>query len=128
MDTLGNLLSNLKNASMVNKPFVELPYSIISERVLMILKDAGFISGVKLFKLKDSVVKMIRVDLNTNNSRISVARRVSKPGRRIYRSFEDLKPVRNGFGVGIVSTSSGLMTTLEAKKRHLGGELICEVY
>lgn len=112
---------------MVKKPYVEVGYSIISENVLNILKDNGFVVGVKVFKLKDSVIKRIRVDLKTDSS-IAVAKRISKPGRRIYKNYEALKPVRNGFGIGIVSTSAGIMTTLEAKKRHLGGEVLCEVY
>ena len=128
MDTLGDILSIIKNASMVRKPYVEVDHSSLVESVAEILKMSGFVSGVKVFKLKDSVRKKLRVDLNTDSNVIVQASRVSKPGRRIYRSHDELKPVRNGYGIGIVSTSAGLMSTVEAKKRHLGGEVLCEIY
>lgn len=131
MDTIANLLSTIKNASMVKKSSVELPFSKMNEGILNILKEKGFVENVKVFKHKDSVIKGLHVDLKyTDNNKpfISEAKRVSKPGRRIYMNSTDLEIVRNGFGVGIVSTSRGLMTTDEAKKKKLGGEVICEIY
>lgn len=131
MDTIANLLSTIKNASMVKKPSVELPFSKMNEGILNILKEKGFIENVKVFKHKDSVFKGLHVDLKyseNNKPFISEAKRVSKPGRRIYLGSTELEFVRNGFGIGIVSTSRGLMTTEEAKKKKLGGEVICEVY
>jgi len=113
---------------MVRKPFVEVDHSSLVENVAEILKISGFVSGVKVFKSKDSVRKKLRVDLNTNSNVIVQASRVSKPGRRIYRGYDELKPVRNGYGIGIVSTSAGLMSTVDAKKRYLGGEVLCEIY
>jgi small subunit ribosomal protein S8 len=131
MDTIANLLSTIKNASMVRKESVELPFSKVNESILSILKDRGFVENVKVFKHKDSVIKGIHVDLKyTENNKpfISEAKRISKPGRRIYLGSKGLEIVRNGFGIGIVSTSRGLMTTDEAKKKKLGGEVICEIY
>lgn len=131
MDTIANLLSTIKNASMVRKASVELPFSKMNEGILNILKEKGFVENVKVFKHKDSVIKGLHVDLKyteSNKPFISEAKRVSKPGRRIYLGSTELEFVRNGFGIGIVSTSRGLMTTVEAKKKKLGGEVICEVY
>lgn len=131
MDTIANLLSSIKNASMVRKASLELPYSKMNEKILNILKDKGFIESVKVFKHKDSVIKGLHVDLKyteSNRPFISEAKRVSKPGRRIYLGSKELEIVRNGFGLGIVSTSRGLMSVDEAKKKKLGGEIICEVY
>jgi small subunit ribosomal protein S8 len=131
MDTIANLLSTIKNASMVKKPSVELPFSKMNEGILNILKEKGFVENVKVFKHKDSVIKGLHVDLKyteSNKPFISEAKRVSKPGRRIYLGSTELEFVRNGYGIGIVSTSRGLMTTEEAKKKKLGGEVICEVY
>lgn len=131
MDTIANLLSTIKNASMVKKESVELPFSKMNESILNLLKERGFIEGVKVFKHKDSVIKGLHVDLkysDGNKPMISEAKRVSKPGRRIYLGSKELEFVRNGFGIGIVSTSRGLMTTDEAKKKKLGGEVICEIY
>jgi len=131
MDTIANLLSTIKNASMVRKSSIELPFSKMNEGILTILKEKGFIDNVKVFKHKDSVIKGLHVDLKyseDNKPLISEAKRVSKPGRRIYLGSTELEFVRNGFGIGIVSTSRGLMTTEDAKKKKLGGEVICEVY
>ena len=131
MDTIANLLSSIKNASMVRKESIELPFSKLNEGILNILKEKGFVENVKVFKHKDSVIKGLHVDLKYNENNkplISEAKRVSKPGRRIYMGSKGLEIVRNGFGIGIVSTSRGLMTTDEAKKKKLGGEVICEIY
>ncbi|NBO17363.1 MAG: 30S ribosomal protein S8 [Proteobacteria bacterium] len=131
MDTIANLLSTIKNASMVRKESIELPFSKMNESILNILKEKGFINNVKVFKHKDSVIKGLHVDLKyseTEKPFISEIKRVSKPGRRIYLGSKELEIVRNGFGIGIVSTSRGLMTTDEAKKKKLGGEVICEIY
>jgi len=131
MDTIANLLSKLKNASMVSKENVEVPYSKINEEILKILKNEGFVSDLKVFKNKDSVIKGINVTLSYQESgkpSINSLTRLSKPGRRIYRSVDDLVNKMGKFGTIIVSTSRGLMSIREAKKKRLGGELICEVY
>lgn len=131
MDTIANLLSKLKNASMVSKENVEVPYSKINEEILKILKNEGYISDIKVFKNKDSVIKGINVSLSyleSGKPSINNITRLSKPGRRIYRSVDDLVNKMGKFGTVIVSTSRGLMPIREAKKKRLGGELICEVY
>jgi small subunit ribosomal protein S8 len=131
MDTIANLLSSLKNASMVSKESIEVPYSKISEEILKLCKVNGFIKAVKPFKHKDSVIKGLSIELSyleSGKAKISEAKRLSRPGRRIYRGFTEIKDERKGFGLIIVSTSRGLMPIAEAKKKHLGGELICEIY
>lgn len=131
MDTIANLLTKIKNASMVSKEIVELPYSKMSESILKICKDTGFINEVKIFKFKDSVKKGISVQLaylENGKPKISEVKRISKPGRRIYRSASELKDERGVYGLTLVSTSRGLMPVAEAKKKRLGGELVCEIY
>jgi small subunit ribosomal protein S8 len=131
MDTIANLLTKIKNASMVSKDSVELPYSKMSESILKIFKETGFVSDVKVFKEKDSVKKGLSVQLSymeNGKPKISEAKRVSRPGRRIYRSVSELKDERGVFGLTLVSTSRGLMPISEAKKKKLGGEVICEIY
>ncbi len=131
MDSIANLLTKIKNASMVSKEIVELPYSKMSESMLKIFKETGFVSDVKVFKFKDSVKKGISVSLSYLDSgkpKISQAKRISKPGRRIYRSASELKAERGVYGLTLVSTSRGLMPISEAKKKKLGGELVCEIY
>lgn len=131
MDTIANLLTKIKNASMVSKDSVELPYSKMSESMLKIFKETGFVSDFKVFKLKDSVKKGLSVQLSymeNGKPKISEAKRVSRPGRRIYRSANELKDERGVFGLTLVSTSRGLMPISEAKKKKLGGEVVCEIY
>jgi len=131
MDTIANLLTKIKNASMVSKEIVEVPYSKMNESILKIVKEAGFINDLKVFKHKESPIKGISVSLSyfeNGKPKISQAKRVSKPGRRIYRSSSELKEERGVFGLTLVSTSRGLMPVAEAKKKKLGGELICEIY
>jgi small subunit ribosomal protein S8 len=131
MDTIANLLTKIKNASLVSKETVELPYSKMSEAILNICKDTGFVNNVKVFKYKDSVKKGISVDLSyleNGKPKISEIKRISKPGRRIYRSSSELKDERGVYGLTLVSTSRGLMPVSEAKKKKLGGELVCEIY
>ncbi len=130
MDLIANMLSTIKNAAMVGKPFVEIPYSKESEAVAKILKDSGFLAEVKSFKEKDKAYKMLHLAIAYADELpvASQLRRVSKPGRRIYRRSSDLQTVRGGRGVTVVSTSQGIMSAVEAKKRKLGGEVICKVY
>jgi len=131
MDTIANLLTKIKNASLVSKEIVEVPYSKMSEAILKICKDSGFVSDVKVFKFKDSVKKGISVTLSyleSGKPKISVAKRISKPGRRVYRSSSELKDERGIYGLTLVSTSRGLMPISEAKNKKLGGELVCEIY
>ncbi len=124
-DRLSNMLSSLKNAAMVGKPFVELPYTKECEGVANVLREAGYLEGVKTFKEKGKNYKSLRLDLN---SKISQVRRISKPGQRMYSSAAKLNLVAGGMGVLVVSTSKGILPGREAKKRKLGGEILCEVY
>ena len=131
MDTIANLLTSLKNASMVSKETIEVPYSKLSEEILKLCQQTGFINSVKVFKHKDSVIKGLSVDLayfDNGKAKISEAKRVSRPGRRIYRASNDLRDERKDYGLTVVSTSRGLMSIAEAKKKKLGGEVVCEIY
>ncbi|OGC50604.1 30S ribosomal protein S8 [candidate division WWE3 bacterium RIFCSPHIGHO2_01_FULL_40_23] len=128
-DTISAMLSSIKNSSMAKRKFVELPYTKINERILDVMKEKGFVEGVKVFKKEGSPHKMIHIDLKYEDgvSRISNITRVSKPGRRVYQSKDKIKAVASGFGISIFSTSRGIMDGLEARKRKLGGEVICIV-
>jgi small subunit ribosomal protein S8 len=129
MDLLSNMLSSIKNACMAKKPFVEVIHSNECEAVAKVLKDKKFLSNVKVFKEKDSVFKRMHLDITYENGLplITDVTRVSKPGGRVYKSSVDLKLVHGGRGVSVVSTSRGVMPAEEAKKKKLGGEVICKV-
>lgn len=128
-DPIADLLIRIKNASRAKKKYIIAPYSKIKNAILKILKDKGLIQGFKVQEngIKKNFVVYLKYDEN-NEPLIEDLKRVSKPGKRIYAGYEDLKPLRKGFAFRIVSTSRGIMTDEEAKKRKLGGEIICEIY
>ena len=130
MDRISNMLSAIKNASMVGKDLVEITYSKECESIAKVLEKGGFVSGVKTFKPKETKRKMLRIDLINEEGQPKVRdiKRISRPGKRIYRGARQLKPVQAGFGLLVISTSRGVMSGAEAKKKKLGGEVLCEVY
>ncbi|MFZ5424699.1 MAG: 30S ribosomal protein S8 [Patescibacteria group bacterium] len=128
VDTISNMLSSIKNASMVNKDFIEVPHTKVCEEVAKSLKGAGFLENVKVFKDKDSGFKMLNLALakdEEGNSKITELKRVSKPGLRVYKPSDDLRRVRGGYGVAVISTNRGIVLDSEARKKKLGGEVIC---
>lgn len=128
-DPISDLLTRLRNAYMVGKTTVEVPASKIKFSIVKILEVKGYLAGVEEYQ--DGPRKMLRVTLKygeADQPAITEIRRVSKPGRRVYRKATELFPVRSGFGMAIISTPNGLMTTDEARKRSLGGEVICELF
>lgn len=130
-DTIANMLSSVKNATLVKKGFVEVPHSKMSEEVAKVLESKGFLKGIKVFKESGAVRKRLRLDLvgegETVPARVSF-KKVSKQGSRIYRGYEGIKKVPNYGGILIVSTSQGMMASDEAIKRRLGGEVVCLAY
>ncbi|HNS71437.1 MAG TPA: 30S ribosomal protein S8 [bacterium] len=129
-DRLSNLMSSLKNASMAGRKDVEVFHSNECEKVANILKEKGFLKEVKIYKPSKSTTKMIHIELESDQGvfTLTEAKRISKPGRRIYKGSRDIKPSVGKYGVLIVSTPKGIMDSLTARKKNLGGELLCEVY
>jgi len=129
LDTISNMLSMIKNASMAGRPFVEFSHSKMCENIAKIFHKEGFLGNVKIFKPKDSNRKMLHLDLIYTDGipSISDIKRVSKPGRRIYKGNADIGFVAGGYGISVLSTSKGVMTGKAAQKKRLGGEILCEV-
>jgi small subunit ribosomal protein S8 len=128
-DPIADMLARLHNAAMVRHPQVVMPASKLRVAIAKILKDEGFID--KLEVTRDRPQPLLKLWLRYDTTKKPVltgARRVSKPGRRIYASKRDIPWVRNGLGVAIVSTTRGVMTGARAKKEGLGGEILCEVW
>ncbi len=128
-DPISDMLTRIRNASVVKKAKVEVPLSKMKYAIAKILEKEGFLAGVETFE--DGARKMMRLTLKYTNGKtpaIQMVTRVSKPGRRVYKKAEELKTVRSGYGMAIISTPNGLMTTYDARKRRLGGELICEIF
>jgi len=128
-DPIADLLARIKNALRVRRKQVNAPYSKIKVGILKILKDKKLIQGFKIQEngVKKNFVIFLKYDEN-GEPFIEDLKRVSKPGRRIYAGYKDLKPLKRGFAFRILSTSRGIMTDEEARKRKLGGEIICEVH
>jgi small subunit ribosomal protein S8 len=130
MDRISNMLSALKNATMVKNRAVEMVHTKECEAVAKVLLEKGYLSDVKTFKPKDKSYKMLNLELSKdeNSFNINDIKRVSKPGRRVYKKSSEIQLSKEGFGVYVISTSRGVMDGETAKKKKLGGELICEVY
>ncbi len=124
---IGDTIIRLKNASKVDKKYVDIDNFKKSKAVLEALERAGFITGFE--ELADG--KKLRVYLKYRKSGapyIEHVRFFSKPGRRLYVKVKHLTKVRSGIGVILVSTPKGILTSVEAKKQNVGGEIICEIW
>lgn len=131
-DPIADMLTRIRNAMAVKKTEVILPSSKIKFAVAEILKQTGYIKKVEKLSKQEAGTpyEQIKITLKYNGTQSAITKitRVSKPGHRIYASKDALPVVLNHLGIAIISTSQGLMTNKEAKKKGLGGEVICEVY
>lgn len=127
-DPIADLLTRLRNGYMAKRETVDVPHSAMKYSICKILEKHGFIEGMEMNTINDH--KNIVVTLKTlkKNDTLLNFKRMSKPGRRLYVGTDDLKMVNSGFGIGIISTSKGLMTNNEARHAKLGGEYLCQVY
>ncbi len=130
-DPIADMLTRIRNANMAYHEIVDIPMSNMKHRIARVLKDEGYIKNFKVISDPGKPYQILRIYLNygPNKERvIQGLRRVSKPGRRIYVNSRDLPKVMGGLGIAIISTSSGLMTDAEARKKGLGGEVLCYVW
>ena len=131
MDPIANMLSAIKNSYMVGKPFIEIPYSKQREQVAKVLEKRGFLAKIKVFNPKDAPYKGLHLDLAYDETKVpslNEIMRVSRPGRRLYMKASELRPVKSGYGLLVVSTPRGMMSGEDARKKKLGGEVICKVW
>lgn len=128
-DPIADMLTRIRNAIAVNKHEVSMPHSNQKEAVAKILKDSGFVDNVTVDGDKPGF-KTLRIVISGEgtNARITEIARLSTPGRRMYSSADKIPKVKHGRGIVVISTSKGVMTGDEAKRKSLGGELICKVY
>jgi len=128
-DPLADMLTRIRNAGLARLDKVQVPNSKLKKRVAEILEEEGYLAGHRV--IEDDKQGLLEIDLRYDASRQLVIRKlamVSKPGRRVYSRCDDIPKVKNGLGVCIVSTSQGVLTDREARKRRVGGELVCEVW
>lgn len=126
-DPIADFLTRIRNAQAARHDTVETPSSKLKYRVAKILEAEGYVADVA--EKADGAKKTLTVTLKYDNKapKIRSVKRVSKPGLRIYRKANELPRVMNDFGFAIISTSAGVMTNKEARRRKLGGEVLCEV-
>lgn len=127
-DPIADMLSRIRNGNLAKHKSVEVPASNIKKDIAQILLDEGYIKGFNV--TEDDKQGIITIDLKYVNEQrvISGLKRISKPGRRVYVSSQDVPQVLNGLGTAIISTSKGVMTDKNARKETVGGEVICYVW
>ncbi|EKD33091.1 MAG: Ribosomal protein S8 [uncultured bacterium] len=127
-DPISDMLTRIRNAYAVSKTEVVLPSSKMKYAIAKILEKEGFLASTNE-KAGSNNFKSLHLTLKyeDGNPAVSEIKRVSKPGRRVYQKALELSSVRSGYGLSIISTPNGLMTNFEARRRKLGGEVICEI-
>ncbi len=128
-DPISDMLIRIKNALMARQKTVVVPGSKLKLEIARILRDEGFIEDYRVVEEKPQI--KIEIALKYDEKKrpvIAGIKRISKPGRRTYRGYKELPRVLDGMGMAIISTSQGIMTDHEARKRRLGGEVICEIW
>lgn len=125
-DPIADMLTRIRNGLSANKTMVVVPYSKIKLSIAKILESNGYITGVK--ENKNGAFVTLEINLVGSPKKINTITRVSKPGRRLYTPKSEIPSVLGGRGIVIISTPSGIMTGSEARKKGVGGELICTVY
>lgn len=128
-DPISDLLAQIRNAILAKKDRLLVPTSKLRLEVCSVLKDEGYINGFRLVEGRplNNIQIMLRYS-DQGVPAITHMAKVSKPGRRVYRGADDVPIVRNGLGVGILSTSQGLLTDSQARERRVGGEMLAEIW
>jgi len=131
-DPIADMLNRIRNAQAVAKETVVIPFSILKYEIAKILEEQELVGkiekkGRKPRKVFEITLKYLP-DARTGSPAISGLKRISKPGQRIYAGSKEIRSVRGGYGISIISTPKGLMTNKEARRKKLGGEIICEIW
>ncbi len=130
-DPVADMLSRIRNAALARHDRVSLPTSKVKRAVADLLKQEGYVRDVMLHDAQNNKSPTLTIVLKYGQDRtcaIDGLKRVSRPGRRVYVRHSGIPLVRNGLGVGILSTSRGVMTDKDARRQRVGGELLCEVW
>ena len=129
MDQIADLLTRIRNGSTARHSVVEIPSSRMKVEIARLMTEQGYVVGYKVAQGEHGQVILVELKYGKNRERvISGIKRVSKPGRRVYAKKESLPKVLGGLGTAIISTSRGLVTSAEARKQGLGGEVICFIW
>ncbi len=129
-DPIADYLTRIRNAIKAHHRIVEIPASNMKKELTKVLMDKGYIRNFKFEEdNKQGIIKIaLKYNAQTKQPAITHLQRISKPGLRKYASSENLPRVLNGLGIAILSTSKGVITDKEARKEHVGGEVLCHIY
>ncbi len=130
MDPIADFLTRIRNANMKKKERVDIPFSKIKTEIARVLKEEGYIANYKAIhnETKGGFVRVFLKYTDKNTGVIQGLKRVSRPGKRVYSSYENIPTVRGAFGTSIISTSKGIMTDEKAKTEKVGGEVLCQIW
>ncbi len=127
-DQIADLITRIRNAIMVGKTEIRVPTSKLKVAVVEGLKDAGYLYSYDIEKATPRDILHVTIAEAGKPARITEITKISKPGRRVYAGASEIPVVKSGRGMVLISTSKGIMTGREAKKQHLGGEILVKVY
>ncbi len=129
-DPISDLLTRIRNGQMASLKLVRAPHSNVKFAIAKIMEKEGYITDVQVVEAVNSKFKDIEMTLKYDGKRpiIRKLKRISTPGRRMYAKASELPRVFSDIGIAIISTPNGLMTNKDARKRRLGGEVICEIF
>ena len=130
-DPLADMLTRIRNANIAMHDDVRMPSSKLKEALATVLKKEGYIVGFQIADNPNGPGQFLSIDMKYSPERkrvISGLRRVSKPGLRMYRKYDEVERVLGGLGIAVLSTSKGLMTDREARRQRVGGEVLCHVW
>ncbi len=128
-DPLADMLTRIRNAGNAKHKSVDIPGSRLKASLAAVMKNEGYIKNYKFIKdNKQGILRIyLKYDKNDNHVIYGIER-ASKPGRRVYVNSKEIKPVLNGLGISVVSTSKGLLTDSQSKKENVGGEILCNIW
>lgn len=127
-DQIADLITRIRNAIMVGKTEIRVPTSKLKVAVAEALQSAGYLESCEVEAGEPRGMLHVVINAEGMPAKITEITKISKPGRRVYASVEEIPTIKSGRGIVLISTSKGIMTGREAKKQHLGGEILVKVY
>lgn len=128
MDPIANMITAIKNAGSAGRENVSVPYSKLKHDIAGVLKKEGFIKNFERKTLKNKPVLALELFLEDRMPKIRGVKRISKPSKRIYKKFSEIRPVKSGYGALVISTPLGVMSGKEAKSEKVGGEALFTIW
>nr|YP_010286914.1 ribosomal protein S8 [Hydrocharis morsus-ranae]UKT61000.1 ribosomal protein S8 [Hydrocharis morsus-ranae] len=129
-DTIAEIITSIRNADMDKKETLRIPSSNITENIVKILLQEGFIENVRKYRQNNKyfLVSTLRHKRTRKGIQKMILKRISRPGLRIYSNYQQIPKILGGMGIAILSTSQGIMTDREARLKGIGGEILCHIY